>query len=98
MRLCQAAMQCDLPHNKGEAAAMTQQIDRDVFLSVRCPDCSHVMQRALNTLIVMSDLDCAVCGRTIDLRSGLYGLLIQKLAQACAEVDQTAAKPAEKGD
>jgi hypothetical protein len=65
---------------------MSSRSSRQVKVGIRCEKCSNVTHQTVHQLIGVNALRCD-CGNQIDLQSGYYAVLIQKLGQACADAD-----------
>jgi len=61
-----------------------------VRLSIECPECSQLTEKALAWLVTMDNLPCAGCGFSIDLKSGDAGALIKKFDDICTQLDRPA--------
>lgn len=65
---------------------------KSVSVSLQCPHCREKSQQVLARLITKNRTRCPNCSGVIDLETGDNGLRIQKLAQACQEIDAAISK------
>ena len=59
---------------------------------VLCEKCGHRTPESIAWLVVHNEMPCRQCGALINLTAGNNGLVIQKIAHHCTELDALAVK------
>lgn len=78
---------------------MGTNMSANVLVRLPCPHCGKTFEELLTRLVMKNSIACpsSECGLTINLEAGDNGLRIQKLAQACSEIDVAISKTGKLG-
>jgi hypothetical protein len=61
-------------------------------ISIKCPQCSDVVEKTLSWLIDQNVMACPSCGHGIDLKAGDNGRRVQEVAREAARMAAALAK------